>query len=296
MTIFGGLRTRWLWVGALVLLMVAVVSCSVSPEKSAPSVPGVAPRPSPVPPPMITAPAPSFRDEGGVSGAPAAVSDRLVIRTATVDIVVDDFPKAADAISALAEGLGGFVVSSQVTEMVPGAVSFVSIRVPAAKLDEALQAIKSLAREVKTLNTNAQDITEEFTDLQARLKNLEAGEAQFLKIMEKANTVEETLQVQRELNNIRGQIESVKGRIKFLEGNVRESLISVTMRLSPEAKPVVTKGWTPSETLRSAARGFIGFVRVLFDILVWLVIFSPVWVAAGLVVIYLRWRLRKARS
>ncbi|MDP2743434.1 MAG: DUF4349 domain-containing protein, partial [Dehalococcoidia bacterium] len=129
-----------------------------------------------------------------------------------------------------------------------------------------------------------------------RLKNLEAGEAQFLKIMEKATTLEETLQVQRELTNIRGQIESVKGRIKFLEGNVRESLISVTMRLSPAAKPVVTRGWTPGETLRSAARGFVGFVRVLFDILVWLVIFSPVWVVAGLVVIYLRWRLRKARS
>jgi predicted RNase H-like nuclease (RuvC/YqgF family) len=212
-----------------------------------------------------------------------------------VDIVVGDFTEAANDISAVAEGLGGYTVSSHITERAAGAISGISIRVPAERLDEALQAIRELAVEVKTLDTSSQDITEEFTDLQAQLRNLEAGEAQFLELMEKAKTVEEILQVQRELNNIRGQIERVKGRIKYLEGNVRESLITVTLRLSPEAKPVVAGGWSIIETFRSAARGLVNFGRVLVDVAVWLAIFSPVWVALGLGAFYLRRKWQKAR-
>lgn len=256
--------------------------------------PSPAPRVPQTPPPAIALPEKGFRDDAALGGAPTA-SDRLVIRQASMDIVVEDFPKASDEISALAVRLGGFVVSSRITEMAPGAISSISIRVPASKLDEALQAIKALAKEVKTVNTNSQDITEEFTDLQARLKNLEAGEAQLVKIMAQAKTVDETLKVQRELTSIRGQIESVKGRIKYLQGNVEESLISVTMRLTPEARPVVEKGWRIGETLRSAARGFLTFGRVVLDILVWLVIFIPVWVAAGLVFLLVR-KIRRSRK
>ncbi len=297
MRIFAELGSRWLLVGMLALLLVGGVSCAAR-EQPKEIFPAPAPAPSPSPRPASSLPPPeiALRPPPSVHQELGETSERLVIRTASMDIVVSDFTEAAEAISALAEGLGGYTVSSRITERAVRAVSRITIRVPAEKLDEALQAIRELAREVKTVDTNSQDITEEFTDLQSQLRNLEAGEDQFLKIMERAETVEETLQVQRELTSIRGQIERVKGRIKYLEGNVRESRITVTLRLSPEAKPIATTGWSIIETLRSAARGLIIFGRFLVDIAVWLAIFSPVGVALGLVALYLRRRWRRARS
>lgn len=285
---------RWLLAGLLLSLLVLSSCASRSSPEAMP-----APAPRPVLPPTaskdLVGSAPSGVVAAGGNYSQAA-SDRMVIKTADVDIVVKDFSETVQGISALANRLGGYTVSSYVVQKTDNAVSSITIRVPSAKMDEALQAIKALSIEVKTLNTNSSDITEQFSDLQSQLRNLQAAEAQYLEIMKKATTVDDILKVQSQLTNIRGQIESVQGRIKYLQGNVEESRISVTMRLTAEAKPVVTSGWSIVETLRSAARGLIDFGKVILDIAVWLAIFSPVWVGIGAAVYFGRRRMLRKKG
>jgi PKD repeat protein len=89
-----------------------------------------------------------------------------------------------------------------------------------------------MADEVTSENTSAQDVTEEYTDLNSTLTNLQATEAQLLEIMKKAVTVDDILAVQNQLTNIQGQIETTKGRMKYLEQTSATSLISVSLTQS----------------------------------------------------------------
>jgi PKD repeat protein len=100
-----------------------------------------------------------------------------------------------------------------------------------------MKALRKLAVEVSSESTSSKDVTEEYVDLSTKLRNLEATEEQLLKIMEKAETVEDILNVQRELSKTRGEIEQTKGRMQYLERTSATSLIEVNLEQSTlEAK------------------------------------------------------------
>jgi hypothetical protein len=142
-------------------------------------------------------------------------------------------------------------------------------------------------------STNSQDVTEQYTDLQAQLRNLEATEAQYLELLKKAETVEDTLKVYQQLSNVRSEIERIKGRIQYLERTSDMALIEVNLQ---KTQPIDGTGWSALETLKSAVRGLINFGKVLAIVVIWLAIFSPVWIIVLVVVLYFtRWRKAKAK-
>ncbi len=106
------------------------------------------------------------------------------------------------------------------------------IRVPAEKLDEALETIKADAIEVQSENQSGQDVTSQYVDLESQLKNLEAAEEQLMEIMQKAEKTEDVLNVFNQLTSIRGQIESIKGQMKYFEESA--ALSAITVRLVAE--------------------------------------------------------------
>jgi hypothetical protein len=95
-----------------------------------------------------------------------------------------------------------------------------------------MRALRELAVDVTSERTSSKDVTEEYVDLSAKLQNLEATEEQLLRIMEKAETVEEILNVQRELSRTRGEIEQTKARMQYLERTSDTSLIEVRLEQS----------------------------------------------------------------
>lgn len=133
---------------------------------------------------------------------------RMVIRTGTIHIVVEDIHSSIKSIVQYAENKGGWVVGSTisgiVTEQEKTLSGSVVVRVPSKIFDEAMAYFKGLAEKVSYERTQGQDVTEEYTDIQSRLRNLEATETQLLKIMERAGTITEVLAVQRELTTVRG--------------------------------------------------------------------------------------------
>ncbi|MBA7662013.1 hypothetical protein ES703_70036 [subsurface metagenome] len=100
---------------------------------------------------------------------------------------------------------------------------------PAEDFGDAMESLRRMAVDVTHEDTSAKDVTEEYIDLSAKLKNLEATEEQYLRLMEKAEKVEDILNIQRELSKTRGEIEQTKGRMQYLERTSATSLIRVQL-------------------------------------------------------------------
>jgi hypothetical protein len=169
-------------------------------------------------------------DSSGESSSPDI--QRMIVRTSNITLMVSDVATALDKIAKLAEDSQGFVVSSNQWKDNGALLGTITIRVPAGEFDNAMSTLRGMADEVTSENTSAQDVTEEYTDLNSTLTNLQATEAQLLEIMKKAVTVDDILAVQNQLTNIQGQIETTKGRMKYLEQTSATSLISVSLTQS----------------------------------------------------------------
>ena len=145
--------------------------------------------------------------------------------------------EAQNKIVAIADGAGGFVVESTQSggDKKTAAVDTVSmtVRVPAAKFEEALDQIRKTANRTIVETVKGQDVTEEFIDIEARLKTQKALEEQFLEIMKRASSVEDALSVEKQIAEVRGEIEKVEGRKKFLEN--QSSLSTIKIRLQTPA-------------------------------------------------------------
>lgn len=167
----------------------------------------------------------------------AAVPERKIIRNAELTLESDDLEQVQKLVSSIAEAKGGFVteVQQSITDRRATGRDTVNIalRVPADKFAETLDEIRQAAGRVIFENVKGQDVTEEFIDIEARLKSHRALEEQFLEIMKRANTVADALNVQRELANVRGEIEKVEGRKKFLENQA--SLSTIRLRIQTSA-------------------------------------------------------------
>ncbi|OGO00954.1 MAG: hypothetical protein A2Y58_02295 [Chloroflexi bacterium RBG_13_51_52] len=239
----------------IVLLVIGTVACASGQEQGpytrtsgandgiTMTVPTVTQAPVPTiiisqPPPTTTAvlmpPVAISPEKGGVGYdiSYATSVDRMVIRTAYLTIVVDDVSAALQQINTLAESYGGFVVNSNISEDRNRLYAYISFRVDSARFNDTLQTMRNLAADVKSESTSGQDVTEQYTDLASRLRNLEATETQLLIFMEKATTVEELLAVQKELTNTREYIEVIKGQMQYLEQSSSLASFTVTLEQS----------------------------------------------------------------
>jgi hypothetical protein len=244
------------------------------------------------------APAPGISQSNkGTSSSGESLSDtsidRMIVRNSNLSLVVLDITKSRDQISQLAVSLGGYVVSSSISGSGHDLTGRISIRVPDGKFEQVISQIRGLAVKVDNESTSSQDITEEYLDLESRLKNAQATESQYLALLSKASTVQDILSIQDKLSQTRQQIEQIKGRMQYLEQTSAMSLIAVS--LSPEGSnnPITWLDWNFGQILKLAVSGFIIFLQVLFGIIIWVAIFSPVW---GSIVGLIYWRRHRKKS
>jgi len=207
----------------------------------------------------------------------AAAADRLVIKNADVTLIVKDPVAKMQAIINTATGLGGYVVNSNMSEnfgpdgtKVPQ--GSLLVRVPAAKLDEALKQIESDVVEVQNENRSGQDVTKEYTDLQSQLDNLNATEQQLTLIMQKADKTEDVLAVFSQLSQIRGQIDVIKGQMKYYQDSAAMSAVTVTLIAQQSTQPISVAGWEPQGQARDAIQALVNFSQNFVNFLIWLVL------------------------
>lgn len=206
------------------------------------------------------------------AGATAGEVDQRIIKTGSLGLVVDDVSDTATKISNLASEQGGFVQNSSVNEREDGTHSGnVTVRILAEQFENAMTAIKKLAVVVENESVSGQDVTEQYTDLQARLRNAQAQEATYLKILDQAESVEDILNVQRELGNIRYQIESLQGQMKYYENKTDYSTISVYLSEEPSVT-IPSKEFRPWTSVKEAARALVVIAQNLAVAAIWVII------------------------
>ena len=163
--------------------------------------------------------------------AELATQRRIIVYTVDMTLEVADVAASVDEVSALAQQMGGWVVSTSRAEKHRG---FIAVRVPADRLDEVVGRLRGIAAEVVSEVSSSRDVTDEYVDLTSRLGNLQAAEAALLRLFDRAQTVEEALDVRRSLIDVQGEVEVLKGRIAFLEQTSAFSLVNVTLVLEPQ--------------------------------------------------------------
>ena len=163
-----------------------------------------------------------------------AHSTRKIIRNAEIGLEAESPEETQKRITGIAEAKNGFVVESQQSSsdarLTTRDVVNMTIRVPAENFQSAVDEVRQSAGRVITETIKGQDVTEEFIDIEAQMKAKKALEAQFMEIMKRANTVEDALDVQRQLADVRGEIERIEGRLRFLENQSALSTIKVRIQ------------------------------------------------------------------
>lgn len=229
---------------------------------------------------MVSSPYPLAPDGAGISD----VDNRLIIKTGSFSLVAHDVSEAATQITRFVEEKKGIIVSNQVYDVDTRPSATVVVRVPVQSFNEVISHIKGVG-EVQSESVNGQDVTEEFVDLEAQLKNFRATETQFLEIMKRATQIQDVLAVQRELMNVRSSIESIEGRMKYLTESADYSTITVYLSSDSSSLPILDDSdeWKLVGEAKEALRSLVEFGKEFISIVIRIVVFAPVWGVVALV-------------
>jgi hypothetical protein len=286
----------------LILLLAAVLALAACGGQSAGS-----------PAPTMDVEAPAAAPQEGAPGGGAALEEargedavsnaadpsqaqqpagqRLVIKNATVTIQVESVSGAEASLRQRAEQLGGYVVSVQTYGSDADMTTTVTFRVPADRFEEALSGVEGLARKVLSRSVSGDDVTEEFVDLESRLRNLEATRARLLDLLDRASRVEDALQVNQALTDVQGEIEQIQGRMKYLRDSAAFSTITADIRPVPAAPTIIEPdGWQPLRVAQEALAGLVDFGQALASLGIVILVWTPVWLPLLLLA---RWAWRR---
>lgn len=228
-------------------------SAEESRDELAAKAPAAAPRPD------DAARAEGTRGAGQVTSGTEPSALRRVIRTGQVAVEVELFDDAARRLLTIAEGAGGFVADSSYVD--DGGIrrgTFI-LRVPAARFGDVVRQIEKLGV-LQHRQISGQDVTEEFIDVEARVRNLERQEARLLTFMDRATKIPDLMAIEQEVARVRGEIERMTGRLRFLAN--KTELATVQAEISQ--KPKKTGGfWDFDQTLTRIQTAFLNTVRQL---------------------------------
>ncbi len=202
---------------------------------------------------------------------PPQAIDQKIIRTATIQFTAKDVAGTQNSIWNLATELGGTVLISNTTGTDDNVRAEIAIRVPTERYTDAMARLRGYAVKVNQEQSSAQDVTEDYVDLQARQRNLEATVAQFQALLTKATTVDDTLKVQTQLNNAQSDLERVKGKLNYYDQRTAFSTITATILPVPPAKatPVTpVSSWSLSHSVREAWNRSVNGLQNVADALI----------------------------
>lgn len=221
-----------------------------------------------------------------------ASQDRKIIKNANLNITVKNIDDVSRNLEQRASAIGGYLVESNISNNLNSQdfkTGYIRLRIPASNLSDFLVQTKTLAVKVISENINSSDVTSEFIDLQARLKNLQAAETQYQQLLSKTTKVTEILEVQRELTNTRSQIEQLQGQINYIEKSSELSEVYITLTLDSSELPITPENrWEPQNIFKSSLRSLVVLGQNLSYLAIFLVVYSVIWipVTIGLFFLY----------
>jgi hypothetical protein len=228
----------------------------------------------------VTAGSPRLVGGAGPQGPPQWMP-RLIVRTAEVRLIVSDAGSVARALTAAAEGMGGYVGDARTWREGEQLRGTLTLRVPATRLGEVLAAVRKSAIRVESETISSDDVSQEYVDLAAQLRNQEAAENELRELMtdvrQKTKRAADVIEMYQQLASIRGEVERTKGRMQFLEQTSAMSTVKIDLIPDALAKPVVERVWQPLVVVKDAGRALVGTAEWLATVAIWLLIYvAPV--------------------
>ena len=292
-------RHRLLLAAALVSLVLALAACATSgasPAALSQNGNGAAAGATAAPEPgtgrdLVGAPGGNNSDGGQPLAAPV---ERQIIKTGEITIEVSNVANALGRVRAMALELGGYVGGSQAGTLEDAAT--LTLRIPAARFDDALADLHGLDAKVIAEATRESDVSSQIVDLEARIENLEASETSYRALLERAQKVEDILAVQSRLDQVRGEIEQLKAQHKDLSGQA--DLATLTVTLTPAAAPVQKQAetWDLGAQLSEALATLVGIGQgVASALIIFVIVWLPVLLVLGIVALVLLRGVLEAR-
>lgn len=203
-------------------------------------------------------------------------TDAKIIKTGSISMEVTNYKADRAKLIALVNQQGGYVSGENESNDMNMIQNIISIRVPNEKYDGLINGVEGIAKKVDSKVINLSDVTAEYVDIQARLKAKRDVEMQYMEIMKKAYRVEDMLDVQEQLGNVRAEIESMEGQLKYFDDQVSYSTLTLTMYqpsgYEPSQRGFFSDLW---HGLKSGWDGFLSLIVGIFTL--W-----PVWIALAL--------------
>jgi len=218
---------------------------------------------------------------GVITAAPR--DDLLIIKTGTMTLQVGAIGVEITSATNRIDALGGYASGSQSSGSGESAQATIAFRVPAARWDEAMNAVRGLAIEVLTEDSATEDVTSQVVDLGARIRNLQATERALQSIMDKATAIKDVLSVQAELTTVRGQIEQLTAEKAHLEERAAYSSLTVTFVLKPAPVLVEQQGqFDPASEVDAASASLVSVLQGVATAGIWFgIVWLPILIALG---------------
>jgi hypothetical protein len=256
---------------AVAALLVALVSCrkEMAVEESRAAAPA-----------GPAAGAPADQPKAAPAGAPVAnrapAIPRKLVRTVDLELEVKSPEETAARVQALVAGLGGYVASAATQRRNDLLEYTLALRVPVERFEEAVKAVRAMGVRVDRESQKVEDVTDQYIDLDARMRTLEATEGELRGLLaesrQRGRKVAEIMEIYRQLVEIRSQIEQIHAQLNSFDKLAALSTLNLDLVPTEAAKPVTGDAWHPSDTVRSSFRSLVVFLKALMDFLIWAVI------------------------
>ncbi len=240
------------------------------------------------------------REEGATGVTPdiskaedVTLSSSNIMRNAYLNISVDDIDGSLEDILAVRDEFDATYVSLNDSGKGINRGVSMTIKVEESKFEDMYEELKDLDVEIESTSVSESDVTETVTDLELRLKNYQGVETQLLSILEDADTVEDTIAVYKELNEVRMNIERIESELKSMDSMTEYSYITMYVTQSTAGAELADGEWKPLGVLKEASRALVSFAKFFVSSLIWLVVFIPVIALVVVPVVIIQKRARK---
>lgn len=221
--------------------------------------------------------------------------ERMVVTDTSLAMVVPNVSESQDKIVSYAEAIGGYLVNSNLTHPEEAPYATVTVRVPSDKLEMVMGQYRDLALKITSEYVSGRDVTDEYVDLTEHIAQLEATKSRYEEIREKATEITDLISVTQQITNIQTQIDNYKGRQKYLEQTAKLSKVTVQISTDELALPYAPPaGFRPAVIFKYAVRSLMGTFANIGEGLIWLGVYSAIWLPI-LVILWL-WRRRQKKE
>jgi hypothetical protein len=237
-------------------------------------------------------------DQGYGAAAPQPdIEERMVVRSAGLSLFVKNVRDTISEIESYTKSIGGYLVDKSLNEPKESSTGYVTLRVPSEKLEEALAYFGGKAVRVVNESVYGVDITDQYTDTQAQLEIMEKTKAIFVGMLNQAATFDQTLRAQREILDVQTQIDDIKGQIEYMKATAKTSLVSIDLSTDElELGYAPADSWRPGVIFKMAIRNLIANIRKIGNFAIWTGVYSVIWVPALIIVLVLRKRRQAKKS